>query len=153
MDKLRVKLGQPPFQLTQFYSLRREWMSIMSDVTSGNQFDQKGAVDMIEIMEALASQMDFDVYLTFPELKDKGNQASNGLPWGNWAALLRRDLHEELFSLLRGIMEMKEMLFEASKLPGVYKLVADCSAVCQYCNWILARCGRGLHGEPDIFML
>ncbi|KAF2730208.1 HET-domain-containing protein [Polyplosphaeria fusca] len=120
----------------------------MSNITSGNQFDQKKAVDMIEIMEVLASQMDFDVHQTFPELKDMRNQASDGLPWGNWSALLRRDLHEDFFSLLYGIMEMKGMLFEASQLPEICKPVADCAAVCQYCNWILARCGRGLH-DPE----
>lgn len=118
----------------------------MSDMSSGNQFDRKGAIDMIEMMEALASQLDFDVYRTFPELTNEENQAPDGLPWGNWSRLLRRDLHEELFSLMRDTMKMKGMLFEASKLARVCKPAADCAAVCQYCNWILSRCGKGLHG-------
>ena len=118
----------------------------MSDISSGNEFDQRGVVDMIEAMEALACTMDFDVYRTFPELKNEESQAPDGLPWGNWNGLLRRDLHEDFFSFLRDIMRMKEMLFEASKLACVNKSAADCAAVCQYCNWITSRCGRGLHG-------
>jgi hypothetical protein len=153
MDKLRARLGRPPFTLAQFYSLQKEWTSIMGNIASGDQFDQTGAVDMIEIMEALASQMDFDVHLTFPELRDKRNQASDGLPWGNWSALLRRDLHEDFFSLLRSILEMKEMLFKALELPESCKPVADCAAICQYCNWIISRCGRGLHGKLDLILL
>jgi hypothetical protein len=152
MEKLRARLGEPPFQLAQFHSLREEWTSIMSDITSGNHFDQENAVDMIEIMEALATQMEFDVYRTFPELKNKKNQASDGLPWGNWTALLRRDLYEELFSLLRGIIDMKGLLFEAFKLPEVCKPAANFATVCQYCNWILTRCGRGLHSESHTFI-
>lgn len=106
----------------------------MGDIASGNEFDRAEAVDMIEIMEALASLMNFDVYRTFPELKEERNRAPNGLPWGNWSGLLRRDLHEALSLLLRGIIEMKKMLFEACKVPEICKLVDDCAAVCQYCN-------------------
>jgi hypothetical protein len=145
MDKLKAKMGQPPFQLAQFYSLRQEWTSIKSDMTSASYFDQKRAVDMIEVMEALASLMDNQVRETFPELENEENQASNGLRWGYECEFLRRDLHGELFSLFLGIMEMKALLSKALKLPEICNLAADCVAVCQYCKWILVRCGRGLH--------
>lgn len=153
MGKLRARLGEPPFKLSQFHSLRREWKSIMSNMSSGNQFDQEGAVDMIEMMEALASRMDSFVPRTFPKLGDEDNQAPDGLPWGNRSGLLRRDLHEKLFSLLGDNMKMKEMLFEALNLARVCKPAADCAAVCQYCNWILSRCGKGLHGQQHTFVL
>jgi hypothetical protein len=147
MDKLTAKMGQPPFQLAQFYSLRQEWMSIKSDMASASYFDQKRVIDMIEVMEALASLMDDEVLQTFPELDNEENQASDGLIWGYVRGYLRRDLHEELYSLFFDIMEMKALLFKALELPEICSLAADCAAVCQFCKWIFVRCGRGLHGK------
>jgi hypothetical protein len=147
MDKLTAKMGQPPFQLAQFYSLRQEWMSVKSGMTSASFFDQKKATDMIEVMEALASLMGKKVRQTFPELENEENQASNGLRWGYGCGYLRRDLHGELYSLFFDIMELKKLLFKALELPEICSLAADCAAVCQYCKWMLVRCGRGLHGK------
>jgi hypothetical protein len=147
MDKLTAKMGQPPFQLAQFYSLRQEWTSIKNDMISTSCFDQKRAIDMIEVMEALASLMDDEVRQTFPELDNEENQASDGLRWGYGGGYLRRDLHGELYSLFLSIMEMKALLFKALELPEICSRAADCAAVCQYCKWILVRCGRGLHGK------
>jgi hypothetical protein len=145
MDKLIAKMGRPPFQLAQFYSLRQEWTSIKSDMTSASYFDQKRAIDMIEVMEALAPLMDDHVLQTFPELDNEENQASDGLRWGCGRGFLRRDLHGELYSVFLDIIEMKALLFKALELPEICSLAADCVAVCQYCKWILVRCGRGLH--------
>jgi hypothetical protein len=145
MNKLTAKMGRPPFQLAQFYSLRQEWTSIKNDMTSASSFDQKRAIDMIDVMEALASLMDDKVRHTFPELYNEENQASDGLRWGYGREFLRRDLHGELYSLFLGIMEMKALLFKALELPEICSLAADSAAVCQYCKWMLVRCGRGLH--------
>jgi hypothetical protein len=153
MDKLTAKMGQPPFQLAQFYSLRQEWTSIKNDMTSANSFDQKRAIDMIEVMEALASLMEDEVRYTFLELHKEENQASDGLRWGFGNGYLRRDLHRELYSLFLDIMEMKALLFRALELPEICSLAADCAAVCQYCKWALIRCGRGLHGKNHTAVL
>ncbi|KAI1371340.1 HET-domain-containing protein [Hypoxylon crocopeplum] len=149
MDLLIKRLGNWPYQLEQFSSLRSEALSLLADIKSGVPSNTTSTEETIEMLEAMASLIDFNVFETFPEfytkldadaVRRKGPQNSYYVP----------PITEALFSSFADtIMELKEAFFSALHRPTTCASDKDYARICQYCNWVLSRTGRGLHEAHD----
>lgn len=147
MDHLVKRLGNRPYQLEQFSSLRDEALSLMTNIKSGAPFDAVAAEEIIEMLEALASLVDFNVYETFPEFHAELDADAVRRKGPHNAYHIPPATRDVFLSFVAEVQELKGALFAALGKPAICAADAGCARVCQYCDWVLRRTGKGLQGR------
>lgn len=146
MEKLKKRLGKPPYVLDDFILLRGEGLELLQRIQANTCIDLDALREKIEMLEAMAALLELRMWETFPEKIPKV---------GSWAAnfVAHHDRHRapELIDVLESfpteVLQLKRHLFELLQLPELHSAEAGFSATCQYCHWAVDRLSDGTRSK------